>query len=206
MKCGKVGKNLSAYADGELKSKLRQRVERHLALCEKCAAELAGLKELTEAARATLRKMVSAKAPPHDLRERVMQAVQPIRASRPILIPVRKLVVGAALIALASGSCVGVGLELRFRSEREVFRRRIAEQRSAIAVAEKDSATARAHLVETRTALRMMREQLRLAFAERIAIAEVAERAPAAGRSAWPPVLSSLQMPGAKSLLENGLF
>jgi len=206
MKCRSVQKNLSAYADRELRRRLRRQVEKHLALCEKCAAELLCLEKVDQAAKTSLRRVVSDKAPPRDLRERVMRAAQAVRARRPILLPVGKLAAAAVIIAFASGLIVGLVQEVRFRSERESLRQTIAEQRGEITIAKRDSGTAREQLIEAQARLAKMEAQLALASALRDDSKRLAEGAPGPRRRPWPPVICLLQMSDAESLLKNGLF
>ncbi len=205
MKCKRVLENLSAYADGELGSKLRRQIGMHLAVCERCAAELSRLEQVTDAARASLRRIVSETAPPDGLRERVMRATEPMRPHRPILIPVRTLAGAAAIIALMSGFLGSVVQESRSRSEREAFLRKIVEQGRELDRARGDSQAARTQLMIAEARRSAMGDQWRVASAVPKESDVVTEgRSPGAG--SWPPALSSLQMPGARSLLKNGLF
>ncbi|NQT81826.1 zf-HC2 domain-containing protein [bacterium] len=206
MKCKKVQKNLSGYADGEVRPKLRQRLERHLTVCEKCAVELSRLEAVTQAAEKSLLRVVSTKAPPPELRERVMQATQSLWPRLPVMIPAGKLAAAAVTIALVSGLLVGVAQELRFRSKREDFRREIAEQSRGLTLAKRDSGTAREQLTEAQAKLSEMEAQLALASAVRDDSDRIAEVRPSPDRRLWPPVLCSLQMSDAESLLKNGLF
>jgi len=206
MKCRKVRNNLSAYADGELSSRLRRNFEAHLAACEKCAAELASLREVAETAKTSLRTIVSEKAPPHDLRERVMRAAEPAPLRRPVLIPAARLAAAAVVIALASGFLVGVGQELRFRSEREALRRKIAEQRHEITQAKADSGAARTQLTIAEARLAAVEKELQLASTAGKGGDRLVEEVPGPARRPWPPVFSSLQLPGAEGILSNGLF
>jgi anti-sigma factor (TIGR02949 family) len=200
MNCSKIRKNLSAYADGELGARPRRKINRHLAHCEKCAAELAGLEEVTQTAKHSLQSVVSGRVPPADLRNRIIGAAHRLRPPRPLLVPVRRLVAGAAIVALASGLFAGFVIGSRFRSERENFRSRIAELDRALALAQVDNVVAQARLVEARAKLMDAEQQLRLASAKALQ-----PTLPGAARL-WPPVLSSIQKPDVQSLLENGLL
>ncbi len=206
MKCRKVRDNLSAYADGELRLRLRRRVETHLAACENCATELSRLVEITDAAKTSLRRVFSDKAPRSNFRERVMQATEPVRVRRPILVTAGKLAAAAVTIALASGLVVGGVQELRFRGERAAFRQKDAEQRRALVLATADSKRASAQLRKAEARLSKVETQLRLATAIRKKDDRLVEEGPSRRPRSWPPMLSSLQMPGADSLLKNGLF
>ena len=204
MNCGRVRQNLSAYADGELGTKLRRKVAGHLAACEKCSAELSRLEEVTEAARKSLLKVVSAKTPPGGFREGVMEATQAIPLHRPLLIPARQFAAVAVVIAVASGLLIGLMQEWRFRSAKGALHQKIVQQDMALALAKSDWRRARMQVLAADAKLSELKEQLRLASAEKTEREKTAEGALAPGT--WPPVLLSLQAPGARSLLENGLF
>jgi len=206
MKCEKIRKNLSAYADGELGGKLRQQIAGHLSVCEKCAEELSSLEKIAGMAKSSLREMVSAKVPPSDLRAQVMRAVESEKAPRTVMISVRRLVAGTALVALMAGFLMGIVLESRFRSQREVFRREIAEQRRILDIAQSNANGNRTQLLAARATLIETEEKLRLAQRRASEGDQIAAETATGKRYAWRPVLSSLQMPGARSLLENGLF
>lgn len=51
-KCEKLRERLAEYADGTLAGRSRARVERHLATCQRCSAELADLRTVIQAVRA----------------------------------------------------------------------------------------------------------------------------------------------------------
>lgn len=205
MKCKKVLKDLSAYADGEVGSGLRERMERHLEVCEGCAAELSRLREVTDAAKRSLRAVASAKSPPQGLRERVMEATEPLRPHRAILIPAGRLAAGAIGIALASGLLVGAVQELRFRSERAALSETVSERSRELRTVRRDSEAARTQLSLTEAKLRRTEAALRLASSVQRESEREGEGLSPEGRRPWP-VLCSLQTPEAESLLKNGLF
>jgi anti-sigma-K factor RskA len=94
---------LDALDDGEHRD-----FEQHLALCERCREELAGLRE----AAASLAYGVSAAAPPPELKERILAQA---RAERPNVVPLRRRrrnwtapLAAAAAIAACAAVVLGV--------------------------------------------------------------------------------------------------
>ncbi len=206
MKCKKVRKNLSAYADGELKPRPRDRIAAHIASCRECSAELSRIQEVARAAKASVRSVVSAKEPPSDLRRQVMQALSPIPSPRCIPIPVRKLAAGAIVLSVVSG-LFGAGLVgLRPGSEGNTLRRTVAVQRRVIAEAQRDSQTARAELLTVKARLSRTERELRVALVRSGELARVLAQAPGEEPRLVRPAITSLEMPGAQSLLANGFF
>jgi anti-sigma factor RsiW len=204
MKCEKVRRNLSAYADGEVGEKLRGQIAEHLSVCERCAAEFSQLEEVAGMAKSSLREMLSAKRLPSDLRPMVMRSVQPIRPPRVVVLSVRNVVAGAALISLIVATLVGVVLGSSFRSQRDALRVQIAEHRRALNAATSEATAVEERLMVTQARTDALEEELRLAVEK---VSDRDELASETSRAyAWRPVFSSLQMPGARRLLENGLF
>ena len=205
MKCKRILKNLSAYADGELKPKLRDRLTTHLASCEGCAAELSRVQKVAHAARASLRTIVSTKEPPSDLRRKLIQSLPPRPAPRRVFIPVRRLA-AAIILAFVAGSISTALLRLRSGLGPDALRRTIAVQRRAIADTQRVLRTAQEQLLAVKAKLTRTEQELR------IASARIAESGPLVAQSigeerrALRPFLSSVQMPGAQNLMENGLF
>ena len=95
------------YALDALSVEDRERFEQHLAECEQCRAEIAGL---TNAA-ASLAFAVEGPVPPPSLRESILDAA---RAQRPNVVPLRPrrtyTSVAAAFAVAASAVAVGVGI------------------------------------------------------------------------------------------------
>jgi anti-sigma factor (TIGR02949 family) len=206
MKCEKVQKNLSAYVDGEVGLKLRQRMEEHLAGCPACAAERDAIERIAAAASSSVRLRFSEKEAPHEIRAEVMRRLAQSPARRVVVLPARRLVAAAALGVLVGGLLVGFVLESGFRSQRQALRAEIEGSRAELAAARAEKESARTELSAARAALSVVEEELRLAQQRINETTRLASRAPRDERYAWRPVLSSLQMPGARALLENGLF
>jgi hypothetical protein len=204
MKCEKVQRNLSAYADDEVGQKLREQIAEHLAVCERCAAEFSQLDKVASMAKSSLRDVLSAKQSPSGLRAQVMRSIEPIPAPRMLVLSVRSLVAGAALISLIVGSLVGVVAGSRFHSERDTLRMEIAKQRQDLELAAGTASAAQKKLLAAHARADTLEEELRLLAqkaSERDQLASETSTSYARG-----PVLSSLQMPGARRILENGLF
>jgi anti-sigma factor RsiW len=95
------------YALDALTADERERYEEHLATCERCRAELAGLQD----AAASLAFVVEGPAPPSALRSAILDAA---RAERPNVVPLRPrstfASVAAALAVAASAAAVGFGV------------------------------------------------------------------------------------------------
>jgi anti-sigma factor RsiW len=95
------------YALDALSRDDRERFESHLATCERCQEELAGLRD----ASASLAFAVEGPPPPADLRARILEAVQrepvnvvPFRPRRSLLTPV-----AVAVAVAACAAAVGLG-------------------------------------------------------------------------------------------------
>ena len=95
------------YALDALAEDDRARFEAHLAECEQCRRELAGLKD----AGASLAFAVEGPAPPSALRGRIIEAA---RAEPPNVVPIRRRSIAtsvAAVVAVAATACaVGFGI------------------------------------------------------------------------------------------------
>jgi len=95
------------YALDALTVEERDRFERHLAECEQCRAEIAGLTDAT----AALAFAVEGPTPPPSLRASIVDAA---RAERPNVVPLRPrrsyTSVAAAFAVAASAAAVGVGV------------------------------------------------------------------------------------------------
>jgi hypothetical protein len=96
------------YALDALSGEDRARFESHLATCERCRNELAGLQD----ASASLAFAVEGPAPPPDLRARILDGareqpsnVVPLRPRRSVLLPI-----AAAVAVVASAAAVGLGI------------------------------------------------------------------------------------------------
>lgn len=206
MKCKKVQKNLSAYIDDEVSSRLRQRMERHLAGCPMCAAERDAIEKVAVAASSSVRSFLSGKETPRGFRAEVIGRLEQPPARRVVMIPVRRLVAAAALGVLVGGLLVGIVLESGFRSQRQALRAQIEGSRAELAAARAEKESARTELSAARAALGVVEEELRLAQERIDETSRLAAQVPGGERYVWRPVLSSLQMPGARALLENGVF
>ncbi len=205
MKCEKVQKNLSAYVDGEVCSRLRQRMEKHLAGCAMCAAERDAIEKVAAAAKSSVRAWASDKEAPRDLRAEVMDRLEQSPARRVVVMPARRLA-AAALASLVAAFFLGILFQSGFSSQGQALRNEIAECRAALRVARTNRDEARAELTFARTRLGTMDEELRLAQRRIDETERLAAQVPGGERYVWRPVLSSLQMPGARALLENGVF
>jgi anti-sigma factor RsiW len=95
------------YALDALSPDERERFEAHLATCERCRAELAGLQD----AAGSLAFVVEGPAPPPALRAAILDAA---RAERPNVVPLRSRRIGTAVAAAvavaASAAAVGLGV------------------------------------------------------------------------------------------------
>lgn len=206
MKCEKVQRNLSAYVDGEVSDRLRQRMVQHLAGCPMCAAERDAIERVAAAAKSSVRARALDEESPRGLRAEVMSRLEQFPPRRVVMVPARRLVAAAALGVLVGGLLVGLVLESGFRSQRQALRAEIAGSRAELAAARAEKESARTELSAARAALSVVEEELRLAQERMDETARLASRAPRDERYTWRPVLSSLQMPGARALLENGVF
>jgi anti-sigma-K factor RskA len=95
----------AAYALGALDPHDEERYEDHLATCERCREELAGLRDPV----AALAYGVESPAPPPELRERILEAT---RAERANVIPIRRRLPVAigAVAAVAATVAIALGL------------------------------------------------------------------------------------------------
>jgi anti-sigma-K factor RskA len=93
-----------AYAVNALDDVERAAFERHLADCEVCAAEVAGLRE----AAATMTHAVSV-SPPPALRDRLMAQVATTRVLPPVTQPTRARPRRSFLVAAAAAAVIAVG-------------------------------------------------------------------------------------------------
>ncbi len=205
MKCEKVQKNLSAYIDGEVSSRLRQRMVMHLARCPRCAAERDAIQKVAAAAKSSVRAWAFDRESPQDLRAGVMHRLQQSPARRVVVLPVGRLV-GGALAGLVAAFSLGILLQSSFSSQGQPLRNEIAERRAALKATTKKWERVKKDLASARATLSLVEERLRFAQRRIDEGTPLASRAPRDERSAWRPVLSSLQMPGARALLENGVF
>ncbi|MGB9620741.1 MAG: zf-HC2 domain-containing protein, partial [Armatimonadota bacterium] len=78
-RCARVAGLLSAYVDGELSAKQAELVEAHASFCERCAAEIAAIRRISETVRQT-----ALSEPPAELRARIFDAIarEPARTGR----------------------------------------------------------------------------------------------------------------------------
>ncbi|MDP2899114.1 MAG: anti-sigma factor [bacterium] len=205
MKCEKVQKNLSAYVDSEIGSRLRQRMEKHLAGCPMCAAERDRIEKVAAAASSSVRLFLSDKEAPRDLRAQVMDRLEQSPARRVVVMPARRLA-AAALTGLVAAFFLGILFQSGFSLQRQALRNEIAECRAALRVARTNRDKARAELAAAQATLGVVDEELRLAQRRIDESERLAAQVPGGERYVWRPVLSSLQMPGARALLENGVF
>ncbi len=203
MKCAKVSKNLSAYVDGELGERLRRSVSEHLKTCEKCALQLSRLEEVARVTKASLQVLTSAKTSPAHMREQVIRGTQPLVAHRPLMIPVAQFALVLTIVALISGLLVGIVQGARFSAKRTALRREIAEQSRGLVGTVKESEETRTQLLAAQARLSEVEEKLRLASARKGLTGADAETP---STRPWRPVLCSLHVPGAESILKNGLF
>jgi len=95
----------AAYALDALDSHDEERFEKHLATCERCREELAGLRDPV----AALAYGVESPAPPPALRERILEAA---RAERSNVVPIRRRLPAAlgAIAAVAATVAIALGL------------------------------------------------------------------------------------------------
>ena len=122
---------LAAYALDALDDDERVEFEHHLATCERCRADLPGLRDAATALAAD----VDAVAPPHELRTRVLDQA---RAERPNVVPLKtrrsvQPLVWVAGVAAAAAVALAVWGGLQHRSlDRERSARRAAERALAV--------------------------------------------------------------------------
>lgn len=205
MKCEKVQKDLSAYVDGEVGLKLRQRMEKHLARCPACAAEREAIEKVAAAAKSSLQTRTLDKESPRDLRANVMNRLEPSSPRRVVVLPARRLA-AAALASLIAAFLLGVLLQSSFSSQRQPLREEVAECRAVLKATSKERDRAKRELATAQEALGLVEEKLRLARQQIDETERLAAQPPREERYVWRPVVSSLQMPGARALLENGVF
>jgi hypothetical protein len=128
--CKKLRERLPEYAEGKLGGRLRARMERHLAQCARCAAEVEEIRAVIEAVRA-----VPSEAVPEHLVARVRRAVHE-RASAPpapgqlwtrVAVPVAALTALIAIgFALRSPSYRGAAPAKALKSEAAMRERPLA--------------------------------------------------------------------------------
>jgi anti-sigma-K factor RskA len=95
---------VAAYALNALDDDEKAAFERHLATCERCAAELSALRETA----ASMAYTLEGPPPPPELRGRILDAV---RAERANVIPLRRRGMGPALGAVAAiAAVIALGL------------------------------------------------------------------------------------------------
>lgn len=205
MKCEKVQKNLSAYVDGEVGLNLRQRMEEHLARCPMCAAERDAIEKVAAAASSSVRSLLCEKESPRDLRAEVMARLTQPPARRVIVLPTRRFA-AAALAILIGAFLLGILFQSSLSSQGQPIQKEIAECRASLKATRKEWDRAKRELATAREALGIVEERLRLARQRIDEMERLAAQAPAGERSVWRPVVSSLQMPGARAILENGVF
>ena len=206
MKCNKVSRNLSAYMDGEFPRGLRQKVESHLTVCSKCSAELSRLEELNREAKRSLERVLGGRESPPGLRQEILGAIEPLPRRRPVMVPLRRLAFAGTVIALASGFFVGAIQELRFRHQRAALDRRILDRGHELAIVKTDFRAARRQLSRTEAMLSQTQAQLRFASSIGEGVQAINEGDMGTRTRMWSPVLSSLQVPGARGLLKNGFL
>ena len=206
MKCKKVSHNLSAYMDGELRHGLRKKIETHLAICSTCSAELSRFEQLNREAKVSLENVLADKTAPPGLRREIMGDIEPLPRRRPVLVPLRRLAFAGAVTALASAVLVGAIQELRFRQQRAALSRRILDQGHELAIMKTDFRAARRQLSRTEAMLAQAEAQLRFAASVHEGAQPITDGEIGPLPRAWPPALSSLQVPGARGLLKNGLL
>ena len=205
MKCEKVQKNLSAYVDGEGGSRLRQRMEKHLAGCPMCAAERDRIEKVAAAASSSVRLFLSDKEAPRDLRAEVMDRLEQLPARRVVVMPARRLA-AAALAGLVAAFFLGILFQSGFSLQGQALRKEIAGCRAALKAARSERDRAKTEWAAAQATLGVVEEELRLAQRQIDETERLAAQVPGGERYVWRPVLSSLQMPGARALLENGVF
>ena len=206
MKCKKVSHNLSAYMDGELPRGLRQKVESHLTACSRCSAELSRLEQVNREAKSSLERVLGAKESPPGLRRGILEAIEPLPRHRPVMVPLRRLAFAGTVVALASGVLVGAIQEVRFRHQRAALDRRILDQGHELAIVKTDFGAARRQLSRSEAMLAQAQAQLRFVASIGEGVPPTTEGETGPRTRAWSPVLSSLQVPGARGLLSNGLL
>lgn len=108
MTCEAVRDHLEAYLDGGLDRGLRDAVDRHLAACDGCRADLEALQGLRPAIAALPREI----APPRDLWQGIGPRLRPAGIGRRIEIPVW-ILVAAGLLLVAASSTLTVTLTRR---------------------------------------------------------------------------------------------
>lgn len=124
MFCFRCQKLLVPYAEGALDEKARSRVERHLAGCPSCRAELACVKSVSDALRGS---DVPAAEPPPDLWSRVRERIepQPSPARRKFGLPQTAYAFAGVLLVAVTGWGVfrgGSPADTRFPAVRQAAR------------------------------------------------------------------------------------
>lgn len=168
MTCETARDRLEAYLEGTLDPAVREAVDRHLAACAACRADLAALERLRPAVAALPREI----PPPRDLWQGIGPRLRPRGAGRRVELPVWMLV-AASLLLVAASSALTARLtrraappgpdtfraaEARYRAASSDLAALYARQRDSLApetraVLERNLATIERALREARDAL-----------------------------------------------------